>query len=77
MQSPSQQPAAKPAQVVVKQSPADLERQRAFIEKQLVERELNAAMAQVHAQAKAQQQIAGMVRTSFFMHLHDSWDVNV
>jgi len=49
-------------QAVVKPAQADLDQQRAFVERQHVERQLNAAMTQTYAQTKRRQQITGMVR---------------
>jgi len=51
-------------QAVIKPVQADLDRQRAFVERQHIERQLNAAMAQAYAQNKRHRQIASMVRVS-------------
>ena len=51
-------------QAVIKPVQADLDRQRAFVERQHIERQLNAAMAQTYAQNKRHRQIASMVRFS-------------
>lgn len=51
-------------QAVIKPVQADLDRQRAFVERQHIERQLNATMAQAYAQNKRHPQITSMVRVS-------------
>ncbi|KAJ3555198.1 hypothetical protein NP233_g12262 [Leucocoprinus birnbaumii] len=49
-----------PSQAPVKPTKAEIDRQRALVERQHVERQLNAAMAQAYTQAKTRQQVSGM-----------------